>query len=1015
MKEGLKIKAVNVQSLANPLKRLPVLANYFSESATDLFLLSETGLRGEQEHTKWSQECLDLQGHAILTPYNSTAILWNTSQTIKSAPTHVNTIRTSLPNQGHRDRITDAVFQIGQDSVLIVAIYAPVNQADRCAFLDELTRVLSNALIPPGGIIIGGDWNCVLNPLLDSTRVTDRIDPSAAKLSSLVTQLTLCDTYRALHPSGKMASNQATSSSDANRRLDRIYATSQVWSRRILTSGRSQKTVKSTHYPVQTTFETRGTISIGPADFKFNVSLLADPLIGIATARHLTEFIQTRLTQQSPQERWDEIKRELRHQLIGQARRRSRHSGTSIEAQVQSLSLQGHIPNARVLSASVRLRAKIVRTDSLVSGLRKSTEDPVKHDTHEMLRIAQEFYQKLYDAKDFSHPDVNRMLDSLPPDQRITSKAKAAMEQPLSTSDLMDARDKCKKGKAPGPDGLPIEVYQDENIWKVVRAPLLACLRAIPTAGRMSDSQRELRITPIFKKDDRSLMANYRPLNLINADKKIYTQALNTKVSNAVVDIIHSDQVGFIPKRNMGDHIIVIQELFACDTAEGYLAILDFHKAYDSVSHGFLLKVLQRLGFGPTMVAMLRATFTHLRAHVSMNGWLSALVNIDAGVQQGDPLACLLFAIAIEPFAARLRATLQGIKMRLITLKTKLMAADVTAGLADASDANALNDAIILYEKASGARISWKKSFLHPIGNPKDTAMVYLTWKGSIRWTPFRYLGITVGYEVNPNVVWTDLIDRVQRKALRVPIHDIPLALRSRFVNIFAFSIVYFTDKYLPAPPWVIAQLESLALSAIWRNSRRSVSKDRLQAMPLLGGFGMINLERQLEGQRAERFREILFDEDSKPHILEQRAAIKHIIDKATPQVQIPGHFRQQRQWSWRIVAVPHWPYPRFFSTKALTAFKETYIKTLTIFQRAWSKGTVIGCANADLYWNNETRSMSISLSMNWSEEWMPCAKQKSNGSPRMYLRRRPSTTCPAVKPERTLPSCQKVTSAATR
>ena len=178
-----------------------------------------------------------------------------------------------------------------------------------------------------------------------------------------------------------------------------------------------------------------------------------------------------------------------------------------------------------------------------------------------------------------------------------------------------------------------------------------------------------------------------------------------------------------------------------------------------------------------------------------------------------------------------------------------------------------------------------------------------------------------------------------------VPIHDIPLALRSRFVNIFAFSIVYFTDKYLPAPPWAIAQLESLALSAIWRNSRRSVSKDRLQAMPLLGGFGMINLERQLEGQRAERFREILFDEDSKPHILEQRAAIKHIIDKATPQVQIPGHFRQQRQWSWRIVAVPHWPYPRFFSTKALTAFKETYINTLTIFQRAWIKHTVIGCA----------------------------------------------------------------------
>lgn len=75
--------------------------------------------------------------------------------------------------------------------------------------------------------------------------------------------------------------------------------------------------------------------------------------------------------------------------------------------------------------------------------------------------------------------------------------------------------------------------------------------------------------------------------------------------------------------------------------------LLDTHKAFDSIEWPYLQAVLVWLGFGPNFVSWVKLFYSHPVAQ---------LQEIGRGTRQGCPLLPLLFALAIEPLAAVLRA-----------------------------------------------------------------------------------------------------------------------------------------------------------------------------------------------------------------------------------------------------------------------------------------------------------------------------------------------------------------------
>ena len=80
---------------------------------------------------------------------------------------------------------------------------------------------------------------------------------------------------------------------------------------------------------------------------------------------------------------------------------------------------------------------------------------------------------------------------------------------------------------------------------------------------------------------------------------------------------------------------------------ELWLCLVDFEKAFDTVEHASLWRVLADFGVDSSYIALLRKLYRNQLATV-MAGMESRSFALNRGVKQGDPISALLFIAVIE-------------------------------------------------------------------------------------------------------------------------------------------------------------------------------------------------------------------------------------------------------------------------------------------------------------------------------------------------------------------------------
>ena len=239
---------------------------------------------------------------------------------------------------------------------------------------------------------------------------------------------------------------------------------------------------------------------------------------------------------------------------------------------------------------------------------------------------------------------------------------------------------------------------------------------------------------PIYKKKDRTEVCNYRLVMLMNTDYKILTKVMALQLLENLYWMVYNDQTGFVLKHSIFNNIrlarAIIDHVEATEK-DGTIVALDQEKAYDKIKHDYLWKTLEEFGVPQPFIKTAKELYKYAFTNVVVNGCISKTFRVTRGVQQGDPLSCALFNLAIEPLACHIRedADLRGLEILAIEKKLiiNLYADNTCLSLSKNNNMDHMQEILDKWCGASGVKSNTEKTKIIPIGTREYRARMVET------------------------------------------------------------------------------------------------------------------------------------------------------------------------------------------------------------------------------------------------------------------------------------------------
>ena len=561
-------------------------------------------------------------------------------------------------------------IKLGSLNIKIMNIYGP--NKDSPSFFNNISNIIASN--EEAYVLLCGDLNIALDPLKDTYNYSHINNPNARKaVLNLMSDFSLTDVYRDLHPDTHRYTWRRKNPLK-QARLDYYLASNTfldlIYKCEILPGYRTDHSIIKLEISI-TKFQH------GKGLWKFNTSLLNNQeYLTLINNSTMDEMFQYALPVYNP----DYLKRNelesiqliinenlfletllmrLRDETIKFASNlkraqndkeeklieeindleRSRHILVVINLlqdkndeleQLREMKMKGHIVRSQVqwlqhgekpskLFCSVENK-HFTEKNSKIN--KKKENGSILTDQSLILDEFKTFYQTLFDSRDCDLQNVN--LKEYLADyniNKLTEIQSKLLEGKLTVHELGQALKNMKNGRTSGIDGFPGEFFK--VFWSKLKFIIQRAINSSYDNNELPLTLRQCIISCLPKGNkDRTVLKNWRPILLLSVICKMASASIANRLKTILDFLIDKSQTGFITGRYIGHSTRLFYDMYFTEKTqtEGLLMLIDFEKAFDSISWKFLYNVLEFLGFGQNFIKWIKLFNTNILASVIQCG-----------------------------------------------------------------------------------------------------------------------------------------------------------------------------------------------------------------------------------------------------------------------------------------------------------------------------------------------------------------------------------------------------------